>query len=427
MPKDISFVAFYHKNNFFSFNALIGAIETEDSLSDIDVYFLKNKEELFLGLNNIVKEYGKIIVGISFFTTQLFEIREMLATLRKKFEKRIFIIAGGPHPSGDPIGTLEMGANIAVVGEGEETLIEILKKIKYDKDVFDTKGIAFFDMNNNYQYTGKRLPIDLNKYPPLPIKNRKFGAIEITRGCPYTCHFCQIPYVFGTHPRHRDIESICKSIRFMKEYNKRDVRFITPNAFSYGSYDGKELNLSKLEELLVKIKEIIAPRGRLFLGSFPSEVRPDYVNEETLDLVKKYAANDNITIGAQSGSQKVLDFCHRNHTVEDVYNAVKLTLKAGLTPRVDFIFGLPRENEEDIENTIQVMSDLVKMGAKINTHSFMPMPNTPFAREKPGKLPKKLLRVIELMNSTGIAWGYWKKQEKLAVEIAKYLNTYRRA
>lgn len=110
-----------------------------------------------------------------------------------------------------------------------------------------------------------------------------------------------------------------------------------------------------------------------------------------------------------------------------MYNAVKLTLKAGLTPRVDFIFGLPRENEEDIENTIQVMSDLVKMGAKINTHSFMPMPNTPFAREKPGKLPKKLLRVIELMNSTGIAWGYWKKQEKLAVEIAKYLNTYRRA
>ena len=281
MHKDVSFVAFYHKHNFFSFNALIGALETEDSLNDIDVYFLNNREDLFRGLNSIVKEYRKVIVGISFFTTQLFEIREMLATLRKNFENRIFIIAGGPHPSGDPIGTLEMGVDVAVVGEGEEILIEILKKIKYGEDIFDTKGIAFFDHNNNYQYTGKRPPIDISKYPPFPIKNKKFGAIEITRGCPYTCYFCQIPYIFGTRPRHRDIDSICKSIRFMKEYNKRDVRFITPNAFSYGSPDGKELNLSKLEELLVKIKDIIAPKGRLFLGSFPSEVRPDYVNEET--------------------------------------------------------------------------------------------------------------------------------------------------
>jgi B12-binding domain/radical SAM domain protein len=208
----------------------------------------------------------------------------------------------------------------------------------------------------------------------------------------------------------------------MKNKNLRDIRFITPNAFSYGSNDGKTLNMDKLEKLLASIREIIGLKGRIFMGSFPSEVRPEHVTKETIELILRYANNDNLVIGAQSGSQRILDLCHRGHTVEDVYRAVELTLKAGLKANVDFIFGLPGENEEDIKLTIKVINDLVKMGARIHAHTFMPLPQTPFAKAPAGKVDK-YISIIKKLASKGIIYGDWEKQEKIASKIAEYLKT----
>ncbi len=424
MQRRIAFVAFYQKQNIYSFNALIGAIETEESLNDINIYFIRGNDNLIVELNKIINSNDRIIVGISFFTTQLWEIKDLIKDLRRKYSKKVFLIAGGPHPTGDPFGTLKLGFDLVVVGEGEEIIIEIIKKIKNDENIFKIKGLSFCNGNNNYIYTGKRQPIDLDKYPPLPMKNVRFGAVEITRGCPYVCYFCQTPYLSGTNPRHRSIESICNTVKLMKKHNKTDIRFISPNAFSYGSIDGKTLNLTKLEDLLKQITHIIKPNGRLFLGSFPSEVRPEHVNKETLGLVLKYAANDNIVIGAQSGSQKVLNLCNRGHTVEDVYKAVELTIKSNLKANVDFIFGLPDETEEDIDLNIKVLKDLSDMGAKIHTHTFMPLPQTLFAKKPFQRINKRIVKVITELNSKGLAYGEWKRQEKLAIKITKYLKNF---
>jgi B12-binding domain/radical SAM domain protein len=201
-----------------------------------------------------------------------------------------------------------------------------------------------------------------------------------------------------------------------------DIRFITPNAFSYGSQDGKNLNLEKLEDLLFNIRKILGSKGRIFLGTFPSEVRPEHVIEETLNLILKYANNDNITIGAQSGSQKLLDSCHRDHTIQDIYNAVDLTLKSNLKINVDFIFGLPEENEEDIKLTIQMMKDLATKGARIHAHSFIPLPQTPYANATVKKIRDLYKKEIKLLTSKGFAFGDWQKQERLAMKIANYMK-----
>ena len=422
MHKKIVFVVYYTKANKYSFNALIGAIETKKELDDLDIEFINNKEDLLKNLKLFIETNDKIILGISFFTTQLWETLRLMKTIRKRFSKKIFCIAGGPHPTGDPVGTLKMGFDIVFIGEGERSLIEFLIKFGRDEDYHIVKGIGYFDNYDNYQFTGNVISIDLDNFPPFPIKHNKFGAIEITRGCPYICYFCQTPIILGTYPRHRSIDSICKYVKIMKSKNLTDIRFITPNAFSYGSIDGKTLNLVKLEELLYEVKEIIKPEGRIFFGSFPSEVRPEHINEITLNLILKYASNDNIIIGAQSGSQKILDLCHRDHSVEDVYNAVNLTLSKHIKANVDFIFGLPGENREDIKLTIKMMKDLVKMGARIHTHSFIPLPKTPFANKTAIKIDKEIKKTILELTSSGNAFGEWKKQEYLAIKISKYLK-----
>jgi len=422
--KKIGFLIYYHKQNFYSLNAIAGALETDEVFDSIDFYFIKSQDKLIRTIIETIKIYDKLVVGISFSTIQLFETYDLVQRLKNRFPEKFLIVAGGSHPTGDPYGTLNMGFDIVIVGEGEETIVDLMQKIANNENYFMVKGIAYINDVNEYKFTGKRDLINLNEYPPFPVKNTRFGAIEITRGCPYVCYFCQTPYILGTSPRHRSIESICKYVQVLATHygNNTDIRFITPNAFSYGSIDGINLNLKSLEELLIKIREIIGINARIFLGTFPSEVRPEHVSNDTLDLVLKYAANDNITIGAQSGSQKILDSCHRGHTIEDIYNAVNLTLKNDLKINVDFIFGLPGESEEDVKLTIGMMKELSNKGARIHAHSFIPLPQTPFSNAQVTRIKDVYKKEITSLISKGSAFGDWKKQERLAIKIAEYLK-----
>lgn len=423
MNKDTALIFYYNKQNKYGFNALVGALETEEYFDNLEVYFITHEKELISELENIIKKHEKVIVGISFFTTQLWDAYRIVNRLRERYGSKVLYVAGGPHPTGDPVGTLRMGFDIVVRGEGEEALIELLQRIDDDGEYGAVKGIAYIDDGGEYHYTGRRPQVSLDKYPPFAAEHNKFGPIEITRGCPFVCYFCQTPHIFGGRPRHRSIESICEYVQIMKDKNLLDIRFISPNALSYGSPDGRKLNIIMLEELISNVKEIISPNGRIFIGSFPSEVRPENVTEETVGLVSKCADNDNLIIGAQSGSQKVLDLCHRGHTVENVYDAVKLTLKAKLKANVDFIFGLPGENKEDIGLTIKAMRDLVGMGARIHAHTFMPLPQTPFAKASAGRINKAIGRMIRELIPKGVIYGDWVKQERIANKIAKYLRT----
>jgi B12-binding domain/radical SAM domain protein len=422
LKDQIVFIAYYPKSNIFSFNAIIAAAESIRELEDFPIYLARSIERLFNIIRSKLVKDNTVLVGISFFTTQIWSTYHLITLLRNEFDKKVTIIAGGPHPTGDPIGTLNMGFDLVVIGEGEATFIDILKKAKEGNILENIEGTCYKNSNNEVRLTERLDLVDLDLYPALPVKHNLFGSIEITRGCPFACNFCQNSYMFGMNPRHRSIESICETITIMKRVNKTDIRFITPNAFSYGSIDGKTLNLMKLENLLKEITKIIKPNGRIFLGSFPSEVRPEHVNFETLSLVKKYGSNDNIVIGAQSGSQRMLNLCNRSHKVEDVYVAVELARKFNLNVYVDFIFGLPYETDEDFESTMAVIKDFSKMGAVSHAHSFIPLPNTPFSNFRIKPFKKEMRKRLEQLHSRGIVFGDWKNQEQQSIKIAKYFQ-----
>lgn len=394
------------KDNKYSLNALLGALEGSDSLKDLEILLMDDN-----ALENLVSQNEKndfYIFCVSFFTTQIFKIKDLVNKLKERFKERITLIAGGPHPTGDPKSTLKIGFDIVVRGEGENIFPKILQ------DILSGKAIKGIFLNSDL--------IDLDKYFPFSRKFSRFGPIEISRGCPFGCFYCQTPQIFGRKMRHRSIEYIVEIVEEMVKRNLKDIRFITPNAFSYGSPDGKSFNIVKLEELLSRIKKIIGKEGRIFFGSFPSEVRPEHVTPETLELVKVYANNDNLVIGAQSGSQKILDLCHRGHKVEDIYRAVELTISYGLRANVDFIFGLPYEEEEDINETVKLIEELIKLGAKVHAHTFMPLPGTPFSKFPPGKIKGKYKDVVNKLLPKGVIFGNFREQEKIAWEIYEYFS-----
>jgi len=416
----VGFIAYYEKNSIYSFNSIIAALETAPKIRNIDIYYVKSKKKLIPKIEEVLKKNEIIIIGFSIFSTQIWEISEIVRAIRKKYRENVYLIAGGPHPSGNPKGTLDHGFDYVFIGEAEKSFIKFIEHIKENKSMEDIPAIAYIDKNGNYIINKNRIQIDLNDYPPFPLKNTKYGAIEIARGCPFKCYFCQTSFMMGTKVRYRKVEEICKYVRILKSENLIDIRFITPNAFSYGSKDGRKINLRSIEKLLSNVKEIIGKNGRIFYGSFPSEVRPEHVNREVLQLILDYADNDNIIIGGQSGSQRMLDLCNRGHTVENIYEAVKITKECGLSANVDFIFGLPQENEEDRRDTRQVIKDLIVMGAKIHLHTFIPLPKTPFSSAYPKKLDKRNKEFIR--RNLAKIYGNWKKHEKVAIKIWRELN-----
>lgn len=241
--------------------------------------------------------------------------------------------------------------------------------------------------------------------PPSPLKAPYYSLyIEITCGCPHNCFFCQTTEIFGSKPRHRSIKSILKYCEILLKNNLTDLRF-APNDFSYGSVNGIKLNFETLENLLKLLNILVKNKGRIFFGSFPAEVRPEYVNEDTIGLIKKYCSNKKIIIGAQSGSDRILKLLNRKHTVEDVIKAIKIAIKFNLTPHIDIISGFPFETKKDIFDTIKFLENSINIGCKIHMHKFIPLPGTKFKNLSPVPYFPDLKNFLNKWQGKGIVWG----------------------
>jgi B12-binding domain/radical SAM domain protein len=417
--------------NRYSIAVLTGALEVDERMQDVAIHFLKSnpkneRNAAFIDeALELAKRYDRLVLAFSFHTPNVIPMSQTIGELKQRLEHthtdNVTLIAGGPHPSGDPIGTLEMGIDVVVVGEGEVVLPELLEKLYKSESYSNVLGISYFE-DNQYRYTGKPKPIDLSDYPAFAVKHKRYSPIEIGRGCPWACKFCQTPFLMGGKMRYRSVESIVKYAKIAKEQMMiRDLRFITPVSFAYGSPDGRTTNPQAVEELLKGVSGLYG-REHLFFGSFPSEVRPESVTPEMLNLVKKYCANDNIIIGAQSGSDTMLDKIHRGHTAHDVLNAVKLILEFGFTANIDFIFGMPGETRGDIEETLEFMKQLTSMGARVHSHTFMPLVGTPLSNGKPGVVDEKIKGVLEHLRSHGLEYGHWQQQEMIAKTTTHFVN-----
>jgi B12-binding domain/radical SAM domain protein len=407
----------YNRN---SIAALCGALEGDERFGGLKVLFL-NHRDAPARLEELQSNHDLIIVAFSFCTPNLIEVAQTLAALSRQLEQRenngFFLMAGGPHPSGDWHGTLKLGFDCVVVGEGEISFPDLLERMLAGQDCGDIRGLACQE-GGSPRYTGKGPGVLLDRFAPFSPKYRRFGPIEISRGCPWACSYCQTPSLFGHTMRHRSVEAIVRYAEIGKSYGLRDVRFITPNAFAYDS-DGRNPNLRALERLLKGVGEIYG-KEHVYLGSFPSEIRPDMVSREAVELIIRHAANKNLVIGAQSGSQRLLDRIHRGHSVADVYSAVKIVVHSGLVANVDIIFGLPGETEEDIRQTLKMMEDLTSMGARIHSHTFIPLAGTLLAQAPPGRVTRRTRTVLGRLASQGKQFGSWEKQEKIGQALVSF-------
>ncbi len=411
----------YRSWNWYSFAPLIGSLEQVSWFAELDIHrFAPMTTPLAVNAIN-----SPTIIAYSFSTPNLPNIAEEISLLRKSLEKNTLFIAGGSHPSGDPHGTLKLGFDVVLIGEGEQRLIELLFALKegIPIDTIDIPGLLWAEEKHD---TESKIipPIDLDQYPSYSKTEHLYPPIEITRGCPYSCTYCQVPQLHSKM-RHRSLSRILEIVHsYRNVFRKKgrqptDIRFITPNALAFANSHPQK-GFEAIEQLLKNISSL--PQTQVFFASFPSEIRPEYLTQEAALIIQKHATNREIIIGGQSASDELLKTIKRGHTAETIEKAVDIALRYHLKPLVDFILGLPPETPEDQAQTMQLIEALIKKGAVPRIHHFIPLAGTPYYTKSPAPVTLTHRKRIGQLMRSGKAKGSFEYQKTVANRVVNFIQ-----
>jgi B12-binding domain/radical SAM domain protein len=435
--KDTIFLQ-YGKQNKYSWASVIAPLEARGIFEKYDLDLVTTHGDLLPVLERAKTDTARH--HFVFYTINSYHAHKILKGIQKasKFRSehglqgKLHLLAGGPHANVRPAEILAAGADYVFSKEGEVALVDF-----FDAFYANCKGHAssteFFipeTVPNCYYahpasreiiFTYDAKLVNLDDYPPIAADHRMFRPIEITRGCPHGCNFCLTPQIFGYASRHRSIENIaCWVDRAVKLKYKR-VWFMAPNSFAFGS-KGSKPDPVAIERLLKAVRQIQGLE-EVYFGTFPSEVRPEFVTEEVMDAVVPHVTNDTFVMGAQSASPAMLKESHRGHTIEDVWHAVDVITGRGCKVDIDMIFGLPGETAEDEAINIEFIKQvLARPGTRIHGHAFMPLPGTVFEHEEPGTMSPELLKVIGRYTKDGRVFGQHFVQVKRAIRISKNIE-----
>lgn len=268
------------------------------------------------------------------------------------------IILGGPEVRHHAENFLRHGADYVVMGEGEESMMELIQSISGtpSSNVTTIRGIAFLKHGEFIQTEEREKIKDLDQ---LPLPNRKkinlhlyldawknfhgSNAISVStmRGCPYTCKWCSRA-VYGLSYRRRSPEKVVEELISIQNEYHPDALWFVDDVFtiSHKWLTGfqQELNMKSLR--------------------IPYEciTRADRLNEEVIRILKDTGCF-RVWIGAESGSQRVIDLMDRRVNVVQVREMIKMSKKYGIEAGTFIMLGYPGETEADIEETIRHLKD----------------------------------------------------------------------
>lgn len=284
------------------------------------------------------------------------------------------VIVGGPHPSILPKQTLAGdGIDFVVVGEGEKTLPELILKIRKPDGV---KGIGFKKKGGKQVFTKVREPIADLDVIPFPLRDVlhdeyfRSGATSIitSRGCPFSCAFCQptLKKIFGPKFRMRSVGNVIKEIKDIKSVFKNRNAVLRNLNFTD---DGLTYNHKWLEELA---KEIIRQKLKI---SWSANTRADTMPPtELLKLLKK-AGLKKFSIGVESGDPHIRNkILGKGVSQEKLIKAFDLCRDVGIEAHAYLMVGSPGESDESIEATVKLLDRIRPDDTQVTITS--PLPET---------------------------------------------------
>jgi anaerobic magnesium-protoporphyrin IX monomethyl ester cyclase len=283
---------------------------------------------------------------------------------------------------------LNAGADFILMGEAELSLLELTNALakngtdyfaieglafKHDHAVVKTKARAVIKDLDSLPYPAWDL-IDMEPYREMWLKHAGYFSLNMgtTRGCPFKCNWCAKP-IYGNRYNSRSPANVVNELKILKEKFRFDHIWFCDDIFGLKPGWVKEFaDLTEKEGLVFKFKM----QGRVDLLLQENNIR---------DL--KRAGCDNIWMGAESGSQKILDAMDKGTTVRQIYEATHLLKNCGIKPSFFIQFGYLTETKEDIEKTISMINELLPH--EIGISVSYPLPGTVFFEKVKSQLVNK--------------------------------------
>ena len=337
---------------------------------------LVESEKSDFGVTKRVLETEPDLVGITSSTPA---INQVVAVAKEIKKEGIPIILGGPHITSLP-HRLPNEIDVGVIGEGEQTMIELMDHLLKNRRFIDSKlasieGISFHAEGKVVVNRRRKLinPLDSIPFPDRTIpdmsrylrptrlfvmKEKFSGTTMITsRGCPYRCIFCQASQQWGG-ARYHSPEYIVNEIEFLKKTYPINAINIVDDLFI--------TNYKRL----ARIVELIKKRGLERGLSFNVNGRANLINRDILELLKSINVKQ-ISYGFESGSEKILNYLKKSSvSIAQNREAATLTNEYGIGVGGQFMLGTPGETKEDMIKNL----DFIKNHKMSHVHLSITMP-----------------------------------------------------
>lgn len=362
---------------------LAGILKKEQfDVKILDAEALNLADEEIIGY---IEKYKPNLVGLGAKTPGIYKVFRIAKKIKKKYPK-IKIVLGGPHPTALPEESIEKEVvDFVIVGEGEFTMLELVKELDGKRSFGKIKGL-FFKKKGKIIKNPRRGPITnldllpfpayellpLNKYVSGDSRHKKFVSILTSRGCPGKCLYCN-KLVFGSYCSMRSAENLMEEIEFLvKKYGFEEFHIVD------------DLFTNNRQRVIDFCNLLIKKRIKIE-WKCGNGVRVGTIDLELLRIMKK-AGCYSISYGVESGNQEILNKMRKGQTLKQIENAVKLTKKAGIDCVCFFIFGNIGENKKTMRETIEFAKKLDPDFALFSV--MVPYPGTPIRAiiEKEGRL-----------------------------------------
>ncbi len=282
--------------------------------------------------------------------------RNALGMIRTAAEHGATVVVGGPDPANYPERYLERGVDVVVIGEGERTVEELLRRFaRGGGGLEEVEGIVFRDESGRIVHTPPRpyiedlsaqpfpdrAAIDIPRYVETWREHHGRGPVSLitARGCPYRCNWCSHA-VYGYSHRRRSAENVADEVELILETYRPDALWYADDVFTIHFRWFREY-AAELERRGIRVP-------------FETITREDRLNEEIVRTLADMGAY-RIWVGAESGSQRVLDAMERRTDASRVSEVVRLLQRHGIEAGMFVMLGYEGEEIGDLEETTDLL------------------------------------------------------------------------
>jgi radical SAM superfamily enzyme YgiQ (UPF0313 family) len=335
-------------------------------------------------MESVLEEFRPDIAGATAVTMTFDNAVSVIRDI-KSVDPSITTVMGGPHVTFCAKETLSLFPEIdfIVLGEGEETIVELAEALHEGRDISGMEGIVFRKNSGIVDNGTKKRRMNIDSLP-LPARHllplgryRALGmplSMTTSRGCPFKCIFCVGRKMVGAKVRYRDPGKVVDEMEHLSSFGFRQINVADDLFTSNGNHC-----LGVCDEIVGRGLEI----------KWTSFARVDTVSVEVLKRMKE-AGCHTVSFGIESGNREMLKRIKKGITLDHVIEAVQMCNEAGVSPHASFILGLPGETPETLKETVEFGNRLKDMGVSHGFHLLAPFPGTE-VREKKEEFDLKIL------------------------------------